>query len=384
MLSQILSSTQASPVPNGLNKDVSIYGKILHFGVGSNIEFERGSLAILGVGEGRNSDCPGASHSPDAIRSYLYALSGHSIPNSIIDLGNISNTKSPADTYAALEMVAELAFEKGLSILVLGGTQELTIPLYRALLKSTTPITITIVDAKIDLESNDEDFSSYNFVNSIFSEPRNNLLCINHIGHQTYLSNNNSSSLLESKHHEIYRLGYLRSAIHEVEPAFRNSQMVSFDLSSIRQSDCPAAHFPSPNGLYAEEACQLARYAGVSHSTQVFGLYNLNSNIDAQGQGAHMAAQVAWHFIDGFYARKGASALGKGTRMKRFYVKSPIPNVNMVFLKNTSTQTWWMEIPIGDKNSPLPNLVACSPSDYKNASKGDVPDRWLRAMKRLM
>jgi formiminoglutamase len=384
MLSQILTSAQATPVPNGLTKDASIYGKIVHFGSVNNLEFERGSLVILGVGEGRNSDCPGASKSPDSIRNYLYALSGHSIPRSIIDLGNISNTNSPADTYAALGMVAELAFEKGLTILVLGGTQELTIPLYRALLKNTSPITLSIVDAKIDLEPNDPDFSLCNFVSSLIDEPRNNLLCINHIGHQTYLSNNNSSAILESKHHELYRLGYLRSAIHEVEPAFRNSQMVSFDLSSIRQSDCPAAHCQSPNGLYAEEACQLGRYAGVSHSTQVFGLYNLNSISDLNGQGAHMAAQVAWHFIDGFYARKGASALGKGSRMKRFYVKSPIPNVNMIFLKNTSTQTWWMEIPFGDNKSSSPSLVACSPSDYKNASKGDVPDRWLRAMKRLM
>jgi arginase family enzyme len=297
-------------------------------------------------------------------------------------LGNISNTKSPADTYAALEMVAEFVLEKGLTLLVLGGTQELTIPLYRALLKGIAPITITIVDAKIDLEPEDMDFSSANFVKTIIGEPRNNLLCINHIGHQTYLSNINASAIRESKHHEIYRLGYLRSAIHEVEPAFRNSQMVSFDLSSIRQSDCPAAHFPSPNGLYAEEACQLSRYAGVSHSSRIFGLYNLNTNIDPHGQGAHTAAQVAWHFIDGFFARKGA--LGKGSRMKRFYVKSPIPNVNMIFLKNTSTQTWWMEIPVGDNNSTPPYLIACSSTDYKNASKGDVPDRWLRAMKRLM
>jgi hypothetical protein len=41
----------------------------------------------------------------------------------------------------------------------------------------------------------------------------------------------------------------------------RDADLVSFDISAVKQSEAPASRFASPNGLAAEDACQLARYA---------------------------------------------------------------------------------------------------------------------------
>jgi arginase family enzyme len=53
--------------------------------------------------------------------------------------------------------------------------------------------------------------------------------------------------------------------IEETEPILRSSHLMMFDLNSLRLSDAPGTSNKSPNGLYAEEACQIIRYAGLSN-----------------------------------------------------------------------------------------------------------------------
>jgi hypothetical protein len=79
---------------------------------------------------------------------------------------------------------------------------------------------------------------------------------------------------------------------------------VSFDISAIKQSEAPGTRFPSPNGLLAEEACQLSRYAGLSDLVSCFGLFEINGKYDINEQTTHLAAQAIWYFIEGFAQRK--------------------------------------------------------------------------------
>lgn len=377
----ILKPSLVTPFPDAIEKSASVFGKTVIYGVQQNVSLSDYKLAIIGVCESRNSSNLKASTAPDEIRKFLYSLSGHPINSEIIDLGNISETSSPASTYAALKIVIEQLAEKGICIVVLGGTQELTLPIFQAVAEQHSPITVSIIDSKIDYEPNSSDFSPTSFINRLLIEDRSNLYCINQIAHQSYLSDQRALDILEKRNHDIYRLGSIRNAMTEVEPALRSSHIVSFDMGSIRQGDYPFA--PSPNGLYAEEACQLSRFAGLSGSMKAFGLFNLNPNAGSNAMGSHLAAQIVWHFIEGFFARKGKTADPTSGRVKKFYVKSPIPNVNMVFLKNISTQTWWMEVPVAKGDNSKSALLACSQNDYKMATKGDVPDRWLRAIRRV-
>jgi hypothetical protein len=97
-----------------------------------------------------------------------------------------------------------------------------------------------------------------------------------------------------------------------------------------------------------------------------------------------LAAQIAWHFIDGFnvrYAYKEPSE--QNENLKRYFVKSPIPNIELIFIQNTTNDNWWMVLPPTSKSAGESKTISCSYNDYLRASNGDVPERWLRAWKRI-
>ena len=91
----------------------------------------------------------------------------------------------------------------------------------------------------------------------------------------------------------MIRLGTLRSNLVVAEPFLRDAHLVSMDISAVKQSEAPGTRFSSPNGLLAEEACQLARYAGLSEQVSCFGIFEVNPKYDNHDQTAHLAAQAA-------------------------------------------------------------------------------------------
>lgn len=372
------------PFYNGLSKSASIFGKIQILGVGRKFEIEKNSLVILGIQESRNSDNPGASHAPNSIRKYLYSLSNSPIKLPLIDLGNLKLSGSPADTYMATRDVISYLIGKGATCLVLGGTQEITWPIFTATAEHKELINISLIDHSIDMGNNDGDFSSKCYIERFINDPSKKLFELNILGYQGYLCNNQHINALTDINHELARLGYVRGAMAEVEPMLRDSDIVSVDLASVKQSDSPGAIAPSPNGLYSEEICQLARYSGLSNRVSTFGVFELNTHADPLGQSGHLAAQVAWHFIDAFNIRSNFKPISNDIKtQKRFYVKSPIPNIELNFIHNIVNDTWWMEFPATKRNNDKPLLAACSYNDYRMASNGDVPERWLRIWKKL-
>jgi hypothetical protein len=54
----------------------------------------------------------------------------------------------------------------------------------------------------------------------------------------------------------------------------------------------------------------------------------------------------------------------------------------MVFLNNTLDETWWMEYPESENSTINPKVIACSYNDYLAASKGEIPERWIRHSKK--
>jgi arginase family enzyme len=374
--------TFITPVANGLEKKDSIMSK-LQFEIAQKLKIHKNSLVIIGVNENRNSNNPGASESADQIRKYLYSLSGSIVKYPLIDLGNLKKTPSPNNTYIALQDVVKFIVSQGASCIVIGGTQELTWPTYLGVSEQTKPINVTIIDQTIDMGCDDGDFSSNCYMERFLKEPQENLFNLSLMGYQGYVTNTNHINAFQKKHAELIRLGTVRSAIEEVEPIFRDSNIVSFDMGCVRQGDSPGSVNPSPNGLYAEEFCQLTRYAGRSHRIKAFGIFDYNTKNDPLGQSAHLAAQGIWHFIEAFNSSSRNLSLTDPKNYKRFYVKSPIPDIELVFLHNTVDETWWIELPASNKTPNKPLVIACSYNDYLMASKGEVPDRWIRNSRKM-
>ena len=58
------------------------------------------------------------------------------------------------------------------------------------------------------------------------------------------------------------------------EPVFRDADIISLDLKSIKSSDSGNTTEFYPNGFDGREICTLARYAGISDKVSAFGIFN--------------------------------------------------------------------------------------------------------------
>ena len=383
-LADYFNPSDAISATHGLPKNASILGSLQTLATNPNLSIESGSLVLFGVGETRNSNNPGAANSANQIRPYLFGLSGAKFKHPIVDLGNLKITGNTANTYMAVRDVVEFIQSKGATCIILGGTQDLTWPMFLGTSQSVPRVNLSIIDYTIDMGVGDGDFSSTCYIDKIISEGKKSLFNLSMLGYQGYLVDSKHIDLLTEQNFELSRLGFVRGAMSEIDATLRDSHIVSLDMASIKQSDSPGVVYPSPNGFYSEEICQLARYAGVGANTKIFGLFEHNTQNDPLGLSASLAAHIIWHFIDGFNARNRFPSIGESQQnLKRFYVKSPIPNIELVFVQNTQTAQWWLELPPTVKTDNEPIAVACSYNDYLKASKGDVPDRWLRAWKRI-
>lgn len=338
------------------------------------------TIALLGVPEDRNSYNKGASLAPDKIRSELYKLMSPVSKTKIIDLGNLKQGNTYSDTYFALKEVTYQLLCNDVILVVIGGTQELTLPIFQAFETQQKKINISVFDSRIDSHSDalESDSSSYLFQLLL---KKQTLFKFTHIGHQTYLTDKQNIELVNTLFHEAIRLGEIRNNIKETEPLLRDTDIVSFDISCIRQSDAPGNFKPVPNGFYSEEACQISRYAGTADLVRTFGVFETNPKHDMNNQTSALVAQMIWHFIDGVEFRSIEQPSAENANFKTFIVGHTDLDYEMTFYKSMVTQRWWLEIP-STKNSE-PAIISCSQDDYDSACNHEVPNIWWKNFHKL-
>jgi formiminoglutamase len=337
-------------------------------------------LVILGVPEDRNSFNKGCSLAPDKIRSRLYQLSKIDKAIKILDLGNIKQGNTFTDTYIALKELIEYIILNNVVVALIGGTQELTLPVFQAFENIKSSINLVTVDRTIDLIKESVRSSSESYLTEILFKKRRLFKYCN-LGHQQYLTDKNNLDLINKLYHDAFRLGDVRSDFSLVEPVLRDSDIVSFDISSVRQSDMPAFYNPSPSGFTSEEACQLARYSGIGDMVTVFGLFELNPKFDDRLQSANVGAQIIWYFIDGLTNRNIESPSGENKNFKTFIVGSNNLDHEITFYKSSISDRWWMEIPGTKAQKPV--IVSCSYADYLSACEQEVPNLWWKSFQKL-
>lgn len=342
-------------------------------------------LAILGIPEDRSSYNKGSSDAPSKIREKLYQLRGFQKNIKIIDLGNLKPGIQVKDTYYGANEVFDLLNKNNIAVLVLGGSQDVTISSCMAMKKINQQYRLMTLDRKIDYQEITEHINSDNYLHAIlYDSPDYCPLEISCVGYQTYLVNDSMLDLFRNKHHKMSRLGMVRSNIHLIEPQVRDSHILSIDISSIKQADAPGFFNPSPNGFYGEEVCQIARYAGLGENISTFGIYEVNPNFDINTQTSHLAAQICWYFIEGFSQRANEHPSKNKEAFKKFIVAVSKLEQQMVFYKSQKTNRWWMQIPAdSEKFQNKFIIVACSSSDYEIACEDEIPDRYLEAFHRF-
>ena len=372
--------------PLSLSKIIKTYFNKNQFPVLENID-----IAIIGVKEDRNAiNNPGCRLAPDYVRKYLYQLFQGNFKAKIADLGDIIPGETTQDTYSAVKFAVASLIEQKILPVIIGGSQDLTYANYLAYESLGQIINLVNIDSSFDLGAKKDEINNTNYLGAVFTHQPNYLFNFTNIGYQTYFVDQDALELMEKLFFDVYRLGNVRKNIEEVEPLLRNGDMLSFDVSSIRQSDAPATTNASPNGFYGEEACQIVRYAGLSDKISSIGFYELNPAFDKGEQTAHLVAQMIWYFLEGFYNRKNDFPTKTDKNSKK-YIKYVVSLKNfqneIVFYKSKMSDRWWMEIPcpyVLQTKYDRQHLVPCSYNDYQAACCEEIPDKWWQVYKKFM
>lgn len=345
-------------------------------------------IAIIGVKEDRNGvNNEGAAQAPDFVRDFLYQLYPTHTSARIVDLGNLKQGYDVDDTYFALSYVLGQLLKAGVVPVIIGGTQDLTYANYKAYEDLGQIINIVAVDSSFDLGKSEEEDNAQSYVSRIILHQPNYLFNFANIGYQSYFVDQEAIRLMNNLLFDAYRLGNVRADMEEVEPIVRNADMVSIDISAVRQSDAPGNGNASPNGFYGEELCQIARYAGLSDKLTSIGFYEINPLNDPRGQTAHLVAQAIWYFFEGFYARKNDNPQKDKENYIRYLVTISGHKDELVFVKSKKSDRWWMEVPVQTSMKSKYErhyLVPCSYRDYQTATQDELPNRWWQVYQKLM
>jgi arginase family enzyme len=337
-------------------------------------------IAIITVPEDRNAlNNQGTGENIDSIRREFYKLYKGNWFTKIIDLGTLKKGNTIEDTNFALSKIVYSLLKKNIVPIVLGGSQALTYPIYRAYDRLEQMVNLVAVDNKFDLDDVDASLNSRNYLSKIIMDEPNNLFNFSNIGYQTFFNSQEEIDLLDKLYFESYRLGLVNKDLATVEPILRDADIVSIDISALRKNEAPANSNTTPNGFYGEEMCAILRYAGLSDKVSSLGVFEYNSFLDDRSQTAQLIAQMIWYFIEGINFRSNEYPF----KSKKEYLKYIVPIDDEVinFYKSNTSERWWMEIK--DNITQKETLIPCSYQDYLEANNQNVPDRWWKTLRKL-
>lgn len=354
------------------------YGSILSRQTFKNLS-DSTKIVLIGLSETRNAFEANISGNCGVVREYFYQLAAINRIE-VVDLGNLKSGKKVQDTYAALKHISSYFIGRNIIPVFFGGTQDLTLPLVQGVFNQQSGCELVYADALFDL-TNDVDLHSKNYIgklHELYAEKLEQSV----VGYQSYLTSNQQQRFLSDKSINTMRLGLLRNGWSQVEPLLRDADLLSFDLSSIRFSDCPGAISSGPNGMYAEEACQLVHLAGISDKLKTVGIFDFQPEHDIHNQTAQLIAQLIWHFILGVSQRKGDWPAKPIGQYKKIYVKIEKTESDLVFYQNAQNNRYWIELPQGHGNQT--RIVSCSEKDYKDICNNEIPERIWKSISRYL
>src|SRR5690606_26000601 len=346
-------------------------------------------IAIFGVEEGRSAvNNNGTQKGPDLVRKHLYDLYQGDYTVKIADLGNIKAGATVKDTYVAVKLVMEELMKKDILPILIGGGQDLTYAQYTSYENLEQRVDVAVIDSRFDLDQeNAEDMplNSQTYLNHLILHQPDYLFNLSNIGFQTYLVSKESINMYDKLFFNAMRLGSFSGKLDQAEPIIRSADMVSFDIGAIRASEACGNANAGPNGLYGDEACQLARYAGMSDKWSSFGLYEYNPTFGPMGQTGMLIAQMIWCFVDGFYSLKKDAPMYPKSNYIIYRTTLEAEDYELVFVKSKKSDRWWMQVPYFGSKSVNERfyLVPCRYEDYQLAVGGEMPDLWWKTHQKL-
>jgi len=321
----------------------SFYDKIKKIDL-SELSEHHITLAIIGVAE----------ESADLVRSCLFPLKWHDNNLNIIDLGNLNKPEE-----MQLQPILQELIAGNICPIIISSDEQMMKVQSRIFQKVHHQYNWAVVDEIL------------RFLPGIHDSNRDCTLLP--IAHQIHFLGQVSKNYLAENSQEGIRLSELRQSIEEAEVILRNADIVSFHVAALRQSEAPGQLCPTPNGLFGEEWCSLARLAGVNDAVRSFGIYGYAPEHDNRLQTAQLVAQAIYYFCEGYVSRVNDFPFSQQL-MTEFNVEisTDMDTLPLKFWQSSRSGRWWFEV-MSLKNKI--KLTPCSYQDFLSAKEGNISDR---------
>jgi len=329
-------------------------------------------VAIIGIPSawGSQKYNPSTADAPDAVRKYLYRLCGDFRNVKIVDFGNINvqNGQSPATPIAD---VVSILVEAGKKVVIIGGGDSCNLPIVKGMSQSIGKINMVKIDSLLTLSGMNEIETSGGLLSNFDEiEKIKQVDCIDVLGYQTYLCSDDRIARADDQKICFTRLAMVQDNVQNIEPLLRDNDFFSISARVVRNSDMPSC-VAMPNGLYGEEACHLAKLAGLSDRSSVFYI----SDVYAQNETSlALSAQIVWHYLHGIDHRYNDYPTNDIRNYRKSILFDTRTNTEVKFYNNPLNGRWWVEIPGRDTS----RIVSCKESDYEAMAKREVPEIWFR------
>lgn len=324
-------------------------------------ELSPGTLAFFGYDE-----------SADLIRKSFYQLSDQFSDIEIADLGNLKIKPNDKNTLAGYQELFHAMIELGVQPVCVGMDHLILIAFLKVLSENSAP-DVCLITQKL---SQPDKLMLY-----LENEQKQKLFHLSLLGHQAHYNTESDYQFFDDMFTDSLRLGTLQSNLQTAEPLIRESDLLAFDLNTLRYSDFQTAAYNGPNGLYNEEACKLMRFSGLANKKIPLFIHGMNPE-KARTQDINLVSQLLWYFLDGAQNRYADFPDEKNEEFK--LIRCPVENMPIAeikFIQSLKSERIWMEIPLELIDKPRDSKwIGCSETELEIASVGEVPEKWFRAI----
>lgn len=384
MLDLSIYLTEVSEEFSSLSEEGTIGARIIKNDSGGFPDLKESGVAVVYVPEYRRS-VDGYTGNNDEFRCALYNLfPGDSWSGVLYDLGTVVPGNKIEDTYYAVSQIVSELVKHKIVPLVVGGSQDLTLALYKGFETLEQTVNICTVDAKLDIGEPTDEPTSNGFISHLLMQRPCYLFNYANIGLQRPKVQKKEMDLFNKLYFDYCRLGEFNDDFKTAEPHLRNADILSVDIASMKGADIDPANYSAPNGFRAEQLCQIAKYAGMSDKMSAMGVFNVNP--DQVVYASNLIAEVIWYFTDGMFSRVGDFPIGGKQDYKKFYVHLEEFSDDLVFYKSNKSDRWWLEVSYPAREGSKyerHHLVPCNEKDYAAAMDNVVPDLWWKTLQKL-
>lgn len=200
---------------------------------------------------------------------------------------------------------------------------------------------------------------------------------LNILGYQRHLCSMSSLKFIDEFCPDSLSLGKMKSHPHLWEPILRDTEVLYIHGNVLRASEMADIDSAWPTGIYAEELCQIMKYAGSSlRLSSVIIDLGLPPN-QKSTTASRLVAELMWYLLEGMKMRE-TDHPGLHSHLSEYVVNIGEYDTDMVFLKSNLSQRWWLRL---EDNTDYPYL-SCALEEYQQSIQSEVPDRLLRHLSR--